>query len=89
MKRKFLKPMAFSLAALLSTAVNASVADKTVNKSSSATNEYSKIAENDFVLKKSEAFQDMHAWHNSHYSHYSHSSHSSHSSHQSHYSSRW
>lgn len=84
MDRKFLKPFAASVAALLTAsqaeaALPSMVSDATVDRLAKA----KPTANAEVVLGRSEATQQM----ASHASHSSHSSHASHASHSSHYSS--
>lgn len=91
-KRKFLKPVEFAVAALLSISMPASAAigpngnDTQSNTSTANTiSQANQVKQKQLLIKPSDQKNKQHLA--GHYSHYSHGSHSSHSSHSSHYSS--
>ena len=87
-KRKFLSPLAASVAALLAVSAGDNVAAKAIEPVSEVSakpkNDPAKV--DPFVIERGEPGEIQTAYHRSHYSHRSHSSHYSH---RSHYSSRW
>jgi hypothetical protein len=89
-KRKFLYPLALSVAGLVLSGVTANSATTPLDKAEApkirAQVATESILTDAFVLERSAPGKVQTAGHRSHSSHQSHSSHSSHSSH---YSSRW